>query len=876
MNLKQLFSNHYFVRLALALVLLGGFVPGAAPVAADPLPGNIPTTAQTLDFSAIAAGGEHTCALTGTGGVKCWGANGYGQLGDGTTIQRSVPVEVNGLSFGVTAITAGGSHTCALTTGGGVKCWGRNEYGQLGDGTTENRMTPVEVSGLSSGVTAIAAGGSHTCALTDGGGVKCWGYNVFGQLGDGTTIQRSVPVEVSGLSSGVSAIAAGGHHTCALISSGDVKCWGANWYGQLGDGTTENRTTPVEVSGLSSAVSAIAAGKYHTCALTDGGGVKCWGDNEYGQLGDGTTDDRLTPVDVSGLASGVSAIAVGVVHTCALISSGDVKCWGDNYYGQLGDGTTEYRTTPVEVSEMSSAVSAIAAGGEHTCALTTGGGVKCWGRNYSGELGDGTIIRRSVAVEVSGLSSAVSAIAAGFDHTCALTTGGGVKCWGDNYYGQLGDGTIIQRSVLVEVSGLSSGVTAIAAGEYHTCALTDGGGVKCWGYNYRGQLGDGTYDSRMTPVDVSGLSSGISAIAAGGWHTCALTTGGGVKCWGYNWYGQLGDGTNYSRITPVEVSGLSSGVTAIAAGGGHTCALTDGGGVKCWGGNYYGQLGDGTTENRTTPVDVSGLSPGVTAIAAGGVHTCALTDGGGVKCWGDNEYGQLGDGTTENRMTPVEVSGLSSAVTAIAAGYYHSCALTTGGGVKCWGDNYRGQLGDGTTEYRTTPVDVSGLASRVSAIAVGEYHTCALTANGRAKCWGSDSDGQLGVGTILYHTTPVDLGGPSLTLNYPTAQPGSYFTLSGWNFPADTQGSLTINGQVITTALAINPTGSFIVFLNTAGAEAGSYVVTVSVNPEAMTGFLLTEDAPLRPQEGGGQEYVVPGGVAYHDFIFIHLPLVVR
>jgi hypothetical protein len=287
-------------------------------------------------------------------------------------------------------------------------------------------------------------------------------------------------------------------------------------------------------------------------------------------------------------------------------------------------------------------------------------------------------------------------------------------------------------------------------------------------------------------------------------------------------------------------------------------------------------LGDGTTENRTTPVDVSGLSPGVTAIAAGGVHTCALTDGGGVKCWGDNEYGQLGDGTTENRMTPVEVSGLSSAVTAIAAGYYHSCALTTGGGVKCWGDNYRGQLGDGTTEYRTTPVDVSGLASRVSAIAVGEYHTCALTANGRAKCWGSDSDGQLGVGTILYHTTPVDLGGPSLTLNYPTAQPGSYFTLSGWNFPADTQGSLTINGQVITTALAINPTGSFIVFLNTAGAEAGSYVVTVSVNPEAMTGFLLTEDAPLRPQEGGGQEYVVPGGVAYHDFIFIHLPLVLR
>jgi len=362
---------------------------------------------------------------------------------------------------------------------------------------------------------------------------------------------------------------------------------------------------PTSVRAAITTYTAISAGRWYTCALTTSGGVKCWGQNGYGQLGDGTTTDRTTPVDVIGLTSGVSAITTGWFHTCALTASGGVKCWGDNWYGKLGDGTTEERGTPVDVIGLTSGVSAITAGWGHTCALTASGGVKCWGFNDDGELGDGTTDGRTTPVNVSGLTNGFIAIDAGGWHTCALKYGSGVKCWGANAAGQLGDGTTTDRYTPVNVGGLATG-DAISAGGWHTCAVAFGG-VKCWGFNNNGQLGDGTTDYRTTPVDVSGLTSGVSAIAAGEYHTCALTSGGGVKCWG--WGGQLGNGTNTDSTTPVDVSGLASGVSAIAAGGNHTCALTVSGGVKCWGDNWLGQLGDGTTTDRRTPVDVFGSSP---------------------------------------------------------------------------------------------------------------------------------------------------------------------------------------------------------------------------------------------------------------------------
>ncbi len=349
-------------------------------------------------------------------------------------------------------------------------------------------------------------------------------------------------------------------------------------------------------------------------------------------------------------------------------------------------------------------ITAIAAGRDHTCALTSRGGVICWGYTEN-QLSNDPSRALPVPVDPSGLTSGVTAIAAGFNHTCALTSGGGVKCWGANDGGELGNGTTTTSIVAVDVRGLTSGVSTIAAGSWHTCALTSRGRVTCWGLNDIGLLGRSGSD-RLTPVDASVPARGIIAIAAGNGHTCALTSSGGVRCWGSNSSGELGNGSTTDSLVPVDVSGLTSEVTAIAAGEFRTCALTRGGGVKCWGEDTGTQREDGSVTNSTIPVDVSGLASGITAIAVGYDHTCALTAHGGVKCWGWNGYGQLGDGSTAHSGSPVDVSGLTSGITAIAAGDGYTCALTSGGGVKCWGANFSGQLGNGTTTDSLVPVDV--------------------------------------------------------------------------------------------------------------------------------------------------------------------------
>jgi len=351
-----------------------------------------------------------------------------------------------------------------------------------------------------------------------------------------------------------------------------------------------------------------------------------------------------------------SLVPAGSEHTCVIDARG-VQCWGANHSGQLGDRSNIDRNAPVSVAGLSGTVTAIVAGSEHTCAIVDGA-VRCWGANFSGQLGDGSNDNRNAAVAVNGLPEAVVSIAAGGEHTCALAGSGSVWCWGANFSGQLGDGTNTARSVPARVRGLPAGVTSIAAGSEHTCAATSAGVVGCWGANSSGQLGDGTNSNRNIPVTVERLSEATKAITAGSAHTCALTTRGAVWCWGANWSGQLGDETNTNRHVPAPVRGLAAGTAVIAAGSEHTCAASSGGTVGCWGANFSGQLGNGSNANRNVPVDVVALRGFAIEVVAGSEHTCALTDRGDLECWGANRSGQLGDGTNASRSAPAGVSGV--------------------------------------------------------------------------------------------------------------------------------------------------------------------------------------------------------------------------
>jgi alpha-tubulin suppressor-like RCC1 family protein len=355
----------------------------------------------------VAGGGGFSCALSYGFEVLCWGENSRGQLGDGSGADRTFAVPVH-LGEPADFVVTGQFHACAHTISDAVKCWGWNLYGQIGDGTSTNRFSPVHVGGLTN-VAWLTAGSNHTCAVMTGGGVKCWGHNSSGQLGDGSTTDRSTPVNVLGLGGGVSAVEGGALHTCATMWGGGVKCWGDNSRGQIGDGTTINRTTPVSVSGLTGDILATAAGGLHTCAIPLGGPPRCWGWNAYGQLGDGTTLDRTTPVAVSGLPAGATDITAGFNHNCALTPNSGISCWGVNTYGQLGDGSTADRHAPVAVCAdppCSSPIMGIFdadAGGDHTCAVSLNAGPWCWGRNTHGQIGDDTTTQRVTPTEILGL-----------------------------------------------------------------------------------------------------------------------------------------------------------------------------------------------------------------------------------------------------------------------------------------------------------------------------------------------------------------------------------------------------------------------------------------------------------------------------------------
>jgi len=795
---------------------------------------------------AVAESYDQSYALTSTGTVYAWGYGYDGELGNGTNGESSVPVQVttsgDSTLSDIIAISSGYAGAMALRNDGTVWTWGYGGDGTLGNGTNDTSDVAVQVV-TSSGplgtttnpVVGIACGASHDLAVRSDGTVWAWGYDGDGELGDagmiyGTT-NSNVAVEVPlSLASGtiITSIAGGRTYSVATASDGTVWAWGDESGGYLGNGIMGSGliTGPVQVlnstgGSLSNVVSVSSQGD-HTLALKNDGTVWAWGENENGQLGDGTVGANSPfPVQVSNL-SGVIAISAGYSSNTALESDGSI--WGWGYNGDDSDigagGAATPTALPATVPNLTG-IKAIAAAKSHYLALDSNGNVWTWDDTTPGEISDGvTVTGSSTPVQVQGLSG-ITAIACGSYFNLALDSNNTVWAWGDNSYGELGNG-----SFTPQVDATSANEAGIDPAP-QTVSQTPAPVMTMSGGNL---------------VPLSSITT-ITAIACGGYNSVALDNTGKIWTWGLNVEGELGNG-NYTTTNVAGPVSSTNTFTAIAAGADHVIALQSNHTVWAWGTDFWGELGNGATGNgdellSNVPVQVSGLS-GITAVASGYFHSMALDSSSNVWTWGLNEDGELGNGTTTNTDTPAKISSLSG-ITAIQSGMdsYHCAALEVSGTNQTlwtWGSNISGQLGVGTfgpvgsgtnasPTGSTIPVQVIGLSGvTVTALACGKYSTVALTSTGTVLQWGDNSYEPLGF------SVPIQVAGPQTNPPPVISPAGGVFSSSQSVTITNSLGSgnifYTEDGTEPTTSSAEYTTG--IPFTLTADALVSAAIFSTS------------------------------------------------
>lgn len=694
--------------------------------------------------SSAAVGARHACALDVDGVAYCWGDNSAGQLGDGTTTTRNHPAPVAD-NHRFVRIATMWERTCGQSDMGLLYCWGTSGW----------PATPTLVNG--NAYRAFAVGSAHACGLLASGEAQCWGLNNNGQLGDGTTTSRNDAMPVAG---GLvfDTITAGGLHSCGLVGT-VAYCWGANGIGQTGDGTTTTpRTTPVLVADGHEFVS-LAAGGFHTCGSAGTGLAYCWGAGSSGQLGNGTSGASIVPDLVDGeLRSDLTR--PGEQGTCALVG-GTAYCWGRNHHGQIGDGTATNRATPTMVGGGTD-FALVDTGDEIACGTSRSGTLLCWGRAaFVGHGATGT----EDPVDPAPIAGDLALVEVGLTRSssCGRTADGSTYCWGENGQGQLGNGGTEDSAVPVVIPDLW--LARVSAGGDSGCGLTAFGAPYCWGRNTSGQLGNGTTTSSADPAPV-GRGLVLSDITVGAAHACGIDAADGrAYCWGSNLHGQVGDSTTTNREDPTAVVG-GHVFADLRAGGSHTCGIVTTGETYCWGNNTDGQTGisNGTVTSVIAPSPVSG-GHSFTSLAPGSSHTCAIDMADEAYCWGRNTSGQIGvPASSFDALAPTAVGG-GLTFLSITAGDSHTCGIATGPSAYCWGANASKQLGTGNTTSSSEPVPVIG-GHAFTSVDAATTHTCAVDGSGVGYCWGAPATGQLGAGNTWMMLTPTPvLNGPVLPPN---------------------------------------------------------------------------------------------------------------
>ncbi len=722
----------------------------------------------------VAVNSGYTAAIFPNGTLWAWGNGGSGQLGTGYYGSQPTPTQAS-IATSWQSISAGTGFTLAIRTDGTLWAWGRNDSGQLGLGTTTTQGTPTQV-GSTTTWASISAGSSHTLAIRTDGTLWAWGDNAGSQLGLGTsgaTTNQLSPVQV-GSDANWRSVSAGAGYTLAIRTDGTLWAWGGNNIGQLGLGTTTTQLSPVQV-GTDANWRSVSAGRDHVLALRQDGTLWSWGSNDSGQLGNGTASNvvQVRPPLQVGTATTWRSVAAGNAHSLALRQDGTLYAWGDNRYGQLGNGTTTRQLTPTpaggSATWQSIATGALAS---HSAGLRTDGTLYTWGRNANGELGAG-FTQQLMPLQV-GPPTTWQGLGAGSNSTFGLRPDGTLWTWGDNPNGQLGTDSNFEQPTPTQV-GTATTWRQVSIGYWHMAAVRQDGTLWAWGDNQMGELGLGTTIFNLrTPVQV-GTDTNWRSVSAGHFATFGIRTDGTLWAWGSNAYGRLGDGTttNVLRRAPVQI-GTATTWQSVSAGRYHTLALRQDGTLWAWGDNTSGQLGTGTasTTPQYSPVQV-GTATDWQAVAAGVYYSLALRRDGTLWAWGDNTYGQLGTGTTTSLATPTQV-GTATTWRRLAAGSYHAAALRQDGTLWTWGYNYYGQLGTGTTTNQLSPVQLG--SATWQDVSAGLYHTVALQTNGTLWAWGNNTFGQTGQSNA--NPTPIYIPYPATTLAAAPTSTASTWTLA--------------------------------------------------------------------------------------------------